>query len=145
MSALKDCDFLSTIKHRSSIPGGTCTFDVPDYGYWLHLPHQEREEALEAWITKLRPICDSVGELLWLTRESSKPTETVAEGGLYQHTLPRTEQYNLVRVLLPSRHGLFPEISASQHRFVVRFVQWRGVNERPVQMMQPVTFQLALA
>jgi cell division protein ZapD len=145
MSAVKDCDFLSTIKHRSAIPGGTCTFDVPDYGYWLNLPHEEREVALEEWIAKMRPVCDSVGELLWLTRETSKPAENVAAGGLYQHTLPRNEQFNLVRIMLPSRYGIFPEISASQHRFVVRFVQWRGVNERPAQVTENVTFQLALA
>lgn len=145
MGALRDCDFLSTIKHRSAIPGGTCTFDVPDYGYWLHLPHDEREGTLEEWIAKLRPVCDSIGELLWLTRETSKPTETAAEGGLYQHTLPRNEQFSLVRILLPARYGIFPEVSASQHRFVVRFVQWRGVNERPVQAAQNVKFQLALA
>ncbi|HEU4620469.1 MAG TPA: cell division protein ZapD, partial [Gammaproteobacteria bacterium] len=106
MNPLKECEFLSTIKHRSAIPGGTCMFDVPDYGYWLHLPHKEREKTLDEWIAKLRPICDAVNELLWLTRETSRPTEIVAEGGLYQHTLPRTEQFNLVRILLRGQHGI---------------------------------------
>ena len=38
---------------------------------------------------------------------------------------------SLVRVMLPSNTGLFPEISAGQHRFTVRFVRWRGVDARP--------------
>jgi cell division protein ZapD len=145
VNALKDCEFLTTIKHRSAIPGGTCMFDVPDYGYWLHLPHKERQAALREWIDKLRPISDAVSELLWLTRETSSPAETVAEGGLYQHNLPRNEQFNLVRIILPAHRGFFPEISAGQHRFIVRFVRWRGVQERPTPATQDVRFMLGLA
>ncbi|HEX5419857.1 MAG TPA: cell division protein ZapD [Gammaproteobacteria bacterium] len=145
MNPLKECEFLSTIKHRSSIPGGTCVFDLPDYGYWLHLPHKERQSTLEQWVDKLRPVCDGIGELLWLTRETSQPTETTAAGGMYQQNLPRTEQFSLVRILLPARRGIFPEISAGQHRFTVRFVRWRGVDSRPNQASQDVQFLLALA
>ncbi len=145
MNSLKECEFLSAIKHRSAIPGGTCVFDVPDYGYWLHLPHKDRAQTLDEWINRLRPICDAIGELLWLTRETSQPTETIAAGGLYQHTLPRTEQFNLVRIILPARLGVYPEISAGQHRFIVRFVRWQGVDSRPSQASQDVKFLLALA
>ena len=28
LQPLKDCEFLSSIKHRSAIPGGTCEFDL---------------------------------------------------------------------------------------------------------------------
>jgi cell division protein ZapD len=51
---------------------------------------------------------------------------------------------NLVRVLMPSSAGLFPEISAGQHRFTVRFVRWRGVAARAAQVNQDVRFLLAL-
>ena len=67
--------------------------------------------------------------------------ERVAPGGLYQHAFDRSDQVNLVRVLLPSTAGLFPEISAGQHRFTVRFVRWRGVDARPVQVTQDVRFR----
>lgn len=144
MNPLKESDFLSTIRHRSAIPGGTCVFDLPDYGYWLHLPYPERARQLEEWVDKLRPICDPVSELLWLTREASPPTYRVASGGLYQYNLPRTEHFNLVRVLVPANGGMFPEISAGQHRFTVRFVQWQGVDNRPTQVAQDVRFLLAL-
>jgi cell division protein ZapD len=49
-----------------------------------------------------------------------------------------------VRVLVPVGGGLFPEISAGQHRFTVRFVRWRGVDARPVQVNQDVRFELAI-
>jgi cell division protein ZapD len=144
VNPLKECDFLNTIRHRSAIPGGTCMFDLPDYGYWLHLPAAERRRQLDDWMSRIRPICEAVAEVLWLTREANEPTEQVASGGLFQHSFDRTEQVSLVRVLMPANSGLFPEISAGQHRFTVRFVRWRGVDARPAQINQDVRFQLAI-
>lgn len=141
---LKECEFLSTIRHRSAIPGGTCMFDLPDYGYWLNLPAAERTQQLEAWTDHLRPVCEAVTEALWLTRETNEPMEQVAPGGLFQHGFDRTEQVSLVRVLLPANGGVFPEISAGQHRFSIRFVRWRGVDARPVQISQDVRFELSI-
>lgn len=141
---LKECDFLSTIRHRSAIPGGTCVFDLPDYGYWLHLPEGERRTQLAHWTDLLKPLCEAVAEVLWLTREATDASERTAAGGLYQHSFERNEQPSLVRVLLPASAGIFPEISAGQHRFTVRFVQWRGVDARPVQVTQDVRFLLAI-
>lgn len=144
MATLKENEFLSTIKHRSAIPGGTCTFDLPDYGYWLNRPEHERREQLTGWLDQLRPLCDGVGEVLWLNREANEPATCIASGGLYQHSLNRNEQFNLVRVLLPADTDLFPEISAGQHRFTVRFARWRGVEQRPTLISEDVEFRLAL-
>ena len=33
LQPLKDSEFLSAIKHRSAIPGGTCEFDLPEYSH----------------------------------------------------------------------------------------------------------------
>jgi cell division protein ZapD len=144
LNPLKECEFLNTIRHRNAIPGGTCTFDLPDYGFWLNLPGAERRRQLEIWIGKLKPLCDAVAEVLWLTREATEAVEMVAAAGFYQHNFDRSEQTNLVRVLLPASVGVYPEISAGQHRFTVRFLRWRGVDERPLQVNQDVRFQLAL-
>ncbi|HEX6996731.1 MAG TPA: cell division protein ZapD [Gammaproteobacteria bacterium] len=144
LNPLKECDFLTTVRHRSAIPGGTCMFDVPDYGYWLHLPAEVRGQHLREWANHVKPLCEAVSEVLWLTREGTEPVERVAAGGLYHHNLGRDEQANLVRVLLPANAGIFPEVSAGQHRFTVRFVRWRGVETRPVQVTEDVRFLLSL-
>jgi cell division protein ZapD len=144
INPLKECEFLNTIRHRSAIPGGTCMFDLPDYGFWLHQPDAERRRQLEVWIGKLKPLCDAVAEVLWLTREATEAAEYAAPGGLYQHNFDRSEHTNLVRVLLPANAGIYPEISAGQHRFTVRFLRWRSVDERPLQVGQDVKFLLAL-
>lgn len=145
MNSLKECEFLNTIKHRSSIPGGTCVFDLPDYGYWLSLSHAERVEQFERWMHLLEPICEAVTELLWLTREATEPVERVAAAGLYQHQTERQAQISLARVAIPSDLNLYPEISAGRHRVTVRFVRWNGVDVRPTQAADDVRFLLALS
>jgi cell division protein ZapD len=144
MNPLKECDFLTTIRQRSAIPGGTCTFDLPDYGYWLNLPSAERRIQLDEWTERLKPLCEAVAEVLWLTREATEPEPFTASGGLYHHSFDRNEQVSLVRVLLPADAGIYPEISAGQHRFTVRFVRWRGVAARPTPVAQDVRFLLAV-
>ncbi len=141
---LKECEFLTTIKHRSSIPGGTCMFDLPDYGYWLSLPHSERSAHLSHWLEQLKPLCDSIDEVLWLVRESNEPVERTASQGLYIHHLDRNELHNLVRVEVPRTARIFPEISAGQHRFTIRFLAWQDVDTRPRPVNRDIVFSLAL-
>jgi cell division protein ZapD len=144
MTSAKECEFLNMIKHRSSIPGGTCMFDLPDYAYWLRLPVADRMNQLEEWTRGLRPVCDSVSEVLWLTRQASEPMPQTATSGMYQHSMDRSEQPSLVRVIVSSDVGAFPEISAGKHRFTVRFVTWEGIDSRPKQIAEDIPFRLAL-
>src|SRR5581483_2053687 len=69
LQPLRDSEFLSAIKHRSAIPGGTCEFDLPDYYYWLSQPDEPRIRTFNQWLAMLRPMCDAIAELLWLTRQ----------------------------------------------------------------------------
>ena len=144
IAPLKECDFLNNIKHRSSIPGGTCMFDLPDYAYWLRLPYEERLKQFQAWLEIIRPICDAVIQVLWLIREANEPDEQLAVQGMYQHDMESGAEPNLVRVLLAAEEGFYPEISAGKHRFTVRFVKWQGTKERPAQVERDVRFLLAL-
>jgi cell division protein ZapD len=143
LSELRDNQFLNKIRQRG-MPGGTCSFDLPLYGYWLHRPERERARQLADWLTQVKPLCDAVTRVLWLTRESTEAVECTAAGGLYQHTLGKSDQVNLVRVLLPAKANMFPEISAGPHRFTVRFAQWRGASDHPRQVAEDVRFLLAV-
>ena len=143
LAELRENEFLNKIRQRG-MAGGTCSFDLPHYGYWLHRPERERAAQLATWLSQLKPLCDAVTRVLWLTRESTEPVECVATGGLYQHSLGKSEQVSLIRVLLPSKADMFPEISAGPHRFTVRFAQWRGATESARQVAEDVHFALAL-
>ncbi len=144
LQELKDSDFLNAIKHRSTIPGGTCEFDLPIYSHWLNQPFEKRQEDLSVWTESIRPVCDAVSEVLWLIRESAQPEEKKAINGMFQHSMQKDSSCRLLRVTLPSESGLYPEISGSQHRFTIRFLEWSGIQKRAVQTGHDVSFLLSI-
>lgn len=144
LQPLKDCEFLNAIKHRSAIPGGTCEFDLPEYSHWLRQPFDRRQQDMEVWLASIRPVCDAVTELLWLIRESAQPSEKMAINGMYQHNMQKDGNCHLLRVSLAGGNSLFPEISGSQHRFTVRFLEWSTIDSRAVQTGHDVPFQLSV-
>lgn len=144
LQPLKDCEFLNAIKHRSAIPGGTCEFDLPEYSHWLRQPFERRQQDIEKWTSAIRPICDAVCEVMWLIRESAQASEKLAINGMYQHNMQKDANVRLLRVSLPGETMLFPEISGSQHRFTVRFLEWSTIDSRAVQTGHDVTFYLSI-
>jgi len=144
MAPLRDSEFLSAVKHRSTIPGGTCDFDLPEYSYWLHRPGGARTAEFNGWLAIIRPLCDAVSELLWLTRENARPRNEVAAGGAYQIQFDRETPCQLVRIALDPRSDLYPEISGNQHRCTVHFLRWSDPSGHPQQVEADVPFVLTL-
>lgn len=142
LQPLRDSAFLNGIKHRSGIPGGTCEFDLPDYLYWLSEPDEARMQAFNQWLGVLRPLCDAVAELLWLTRQFGRTRQECARGGTFTITFERDNPLQLLRIVLPAARGVYPEISGSHHRCSLRFLAWKGLSERAGQTSEDVPFQL---
>jgi cell division protein ZapD len=142
MAPLRDSEFLSAIKHRIAIPGGTCDFDLPDYSYWLNRPADIRAAEFNSWLALIRPLCDSIVELLWITRQNAKRKSELAHGGIFQLQFDRENPCQLVRVTLPPEMDMFPEISGSQHRCTIRFLNWLDATRRPVHVETDVPFLL---
>ena len=142
LQPLKESDFLNAIKHRSSIPGGTCEFDLPDYLFWLSQPDEVRARAFNQWLAVLRPLCDAVSELIWLTRQNGRTRQETALGGSFTITFERENPLQLLRIALPASMGLYPEVSGSHHRCNVRFLSWKGLSERPTQGDGDIKFLL---
>jgi cell division protein ZapD len=142
LQPLKDSDFLNAVKHRSSIPGGTCEFDLPDYLFWLSQSEESRIRAFNHWLAMLRPLCDAVSELIWLTRQNGRTRQETAQGGNFTITFERENPLQLLRIALPASMGLYPEVSGSHHRCNVRFLAWKAVTERASQADADVKFLL---
>jgi cell division protein ZapD len=143
LQPLRDSEFLSAIKHRSAIPGGTCEFDLPDYYYWLSQPDEARVQTFNEWLGMLRPLCDAIAELLWLTRANGRARQEVAKGGSFHITFDRDTPIQLMRISLPKAAGLYPEISGSHYRSSLRFLAWKGLAARPTQAEGDVPFILS--
>jgi cell division protein ZapD len=143
LQPLRDSEFLSAIKHRSAIPGGTCEFDLPDYYFWLSQPDETRVQTFNEWLGLLRPLCDAIAELLWLTRANGRARHETAKGGSFHITFDRDTPIQLLRISLPKATGLYPEISGSHYRCSLRFLTWNGLTARPTQSESDVPFVLS--
>ena len=143
LQPLRHSEFLNSVKHRTAIPGGTCEFDLPDYYFWLSQPDELRMRAFSQWLALLRPLCDAIAELLWLTRQNGRTRDEVANGGTFNINFDRDHPLQLLRISLPASAGLYPEISGSHYRCNVRFLTWNGLATRPTQTEGDVPFTLS--
>lgn len=142
---LRDSEFLNSIRHRSSIPGGTCAFDIPEYSHWLRQNYERRSNDINTWLQIVQPLCDAVAGLLWLVRNSRQAKRHVATRGVYQHSMSReNSSAALIRLVLPAASSLYPEISGGQHRFTVRLMKWNPDESRPTQTSDDIEFELTV-
>jgi cell division protein ZapD len=145
LQPIRDSEFLNAIKLRSTIPGGTCEFDLPEYFCWLNQPAESRMHAFGEWLGLLRPLCDAIAELLWLTRQAGRSRREIAKGGVFMIGFDRDAPAQLLRIALPTEESLYPEISGGgQHRCNVRFLKWNGLNARPAPIEEDVPFTLTI-
>lgn len=137
----REDDFLKGVAQRSSIPGGACSFDLPQYHQWLVQPPERRRARLDHWLADLRPAETAIRLLLSLARGSALPREVTAPGGFYQESLDPQAAAQLVRVGLSAGLNLYPEISGHKNRFTVRFkvIEGRG---KATQSPDDVAFRL---
>ncbi len=142
-SHLKNNDFISSIRQRAVIPGGTCDFDLPEYHYWLAQPFQDRNKLLTEWIAPFDIVQEGVTQALELIRESTPYTQQSAIKGFYDQNLDPSQPNQLIRIGIAIDKKLFPECSAGKHRFSIRFLEQTDPNTKPKQTSTDLNFQLA--
>ncbi|HDP88534.1 MAG TPA: cell division protein ZapD [Thioalkalivibrio sp.] len=140
---LKDNDFVNALRQRSSIPGGTCDFDLPAYHHWLSRPVEVRRRQFEQWIAPFREVQEAIDLVLSLIRNSTTAHAELARMGFYQQNLDLSQPYQMIRVELPANVSWFPEISAGKHRFTIRFLSQPDLDNRARQLQQDIEFRLA--
>ncbi len=138
---IRNNEFLSSIKQRNHIAGGSCDFDLPAYHFWLRQPEEKRVLDMQNWMKPFDPIQQSVNLILRLIRDSAQTSQEVAESGFFQKSLDPSTACQMIRVTLDSSIPCFAEISGGKHRFTVRFMQ-TAFNERPSQTDQDIPFTL---
>jgi len=140
---LRDHEWLTTVRSRTIIPGGTCEFDLPSYHAWAHRPAEHRRHDLDSWVAPLLPLYDCITLVLRLLRESGQHAQHVASAGSYQQMLGG-KSYQMLQVRLPISLGAIPEISANKYMIWVRFTTQDGSDLRPKPYEADVPFELVL-
>ncbi len=139
---LRDDDFITSIRQRSSIPGGSCEFDLPAYHLWLEGSTTQRFNDQKRWFATLDPIRQAIELLLKMIRGSSEPRSLISENGGYQKQMEGGHPYQMIRVMLEQDSPYYAEISGSKHRFTLRFMH--PTNKRPEIARQTIHFKLAI-
>ncbi|MGL5948079.1 MAG: cell division protein ZapD [Aeromonas sp.] len=125
-SQLKEDRLLIAIRQRFSIPGGLCTFDLPQLHHWLKRPALERAPQVQGWLADIKPLMQAISLVLKLWRECSAFNPCQANGGIYQNS---ANQAHLVRAKVPMEHAYHPTLSGHKNRFVLRFI---STSDAPV-------------
>lgn len=136
-------EWLTSIRSRIGIPGGTCEFDLPAYYAWQQRSPERRRNDLSRWIDTLVPLAEALNVLLRLLRDSGVPHKVVAQAGQYQQSLPQGRSYQLLRLRVEAAPELVPEITG--HRLLVSVRMMRADADGRLKL-QPVDvgFDLAL-
>ena len=142
LSRLRKDEFIASLLHRHTLPGGKAEFDLPKYKFFLEGNKTIVGKKINAWIDIIRPLSEGIDKLMWIIRESSEPIATVAVGGQYNHQIERRTQISLVRIFLKNKK-IFPEISGGRHLIAVRFFE--NIGEDNYQQYQDnVDFKISL-
>jgi cell division protein ZapD len=140
---LRDNEFLSSIRQRSTIAGGTCDFDLPAYHYWLeHSSNEAQKQQLLLWIEQLSSVRSAIDIALKLIRNSTGFRDLSAVSGFYQQSLDNNHSHQLIRVKIPKEAVCYPEISGGKHRFTVRFMHF-DIEQRAKQISNDIEFSLS--
>ncbi|MGR8940207.1 MAG: cell division protein ZapD [Gammaproteobacteria bacterium] len=138
-----ESDLFQSIAQRSSIPGGTCSFDLPEFHYWLEQEESIRLKNLQQWSAPFNDIRNAIDLILNLIRNSGHETEEIASAGFFQISLDRSQPYQLLKVSLDKSLQYFAEISGGKHRCTIRFMVPSEDEKRPLQSNDDVRFSLA--
>jgi cell division protein ZapD len=139
---LADNEWLTSIRSRAIIPGGTCRFDLPSYYAWQQLPVEQRRADIAKWIMPMLALRDATAIVLRLARESGQSAKVMAVQGSYQQMLSgRT--YHLMQVRVPVEARVIPEASANKYMLWVRFTT-QGGDLRPRAVDNDIPFELTL-
>jgi cell division protein ZapD len=138
---IRDHEFLKGIASRSSLPGGSCDFDLPLYFHWLRKPLESRQSELSQWIATVQPLREAVELLLSLIRGSNTARSEIAQNGIFNKSLDGNVIIQMIRITLPHEANLYPEVSGSKHRFNIRFMETMQLDH-PQQTSSHVNFKL---
>lgn len=139
---IADNDLFQSIAQRSSIPGGTCSFDLPEFHFWLTQDDAVSFEDLTQWSQPFIAIFEAIVLILNLIRNSHTTTEELAPSGFFQITLDSNLPQQLLSVEIQKNQPYFVEISGGKHRCTIRFMQPSHGNQRPKQCLENVPFIL---
>ena len=142
-ASVMESGLFQSISQRSTIPGGSCSFDLPAFHYWLEQDQAVQQKDFEQWTLPFADIRIAIDLILGFIRQSSMPKQEIAQAGFFQLALDQTHPVQLLRVGVPASVHCFAEISGGKHRFSIRFLKPSTDENRPAQTHDDISFTLS--
>ncbi|MGR8946888.1 MAG: cell division protein ZapD [Gammaproteobacteria bacterium] len=141
-ATIRNDELVNQFRQRVTIPGGTCSFDLPSFHHWLQREPTARADALRRWGEDLQIVSTAVNKILNLVRSSTPGISVVGANGFYQSKIETNYECQLIRITVSNELEVFPEISGGKHRFTVRFMTQTETSARPEQVTRDIPFDL---
>ena len=139
---ITDNEWLTALRNRVAIPGGTCCFDLPADHAWQQQSADVRRSDILRWAEVFQPMNASVNLLLSLMRDTGTTQRMMAMGGQFQQSLAQGK-FQLMRVAIDPALGFIPEISGNRLMIWVRMMRQDG-DGRLQHSTDDVPFEMAL-
>lgn len=139
--SLRDNEWLSSLRGRLAIPGGTSQVDIPSYFTWQLKSEHTRRASIEQWTQPFLPLHRALRLILGMLRSAGDVVDHVAHEGNYQEMLSG-KSFQLLRVWVAAGEGVFPEMSANKYVIWVRFALQDNEN-KPLSVSKDIPFKLA--
>ncbi len=140
-SKLKDDRFLSSIRQRFSIPGATCSFDLPNLHFWLKQPEEKVQGDIKRWISEFSLIHQAIDITLSFLRERGRFENIVAAKGFYQGVAD--DKNDLIRIHCACDGNYYPTLSGNKYRYAIRFMFFEPDESGKVAVDHDAEFRLA--
>ena len=138
---LKEDRFLASIRQRFTIPGGTCSFDLPNLHYWLQQANNDKIRQVQTWMQELASIKEAIEITLSFLRERGRFVQYDAEKGFYQGVAE--DKNELIRVFSATDQGYYPMLSGNKYRYAIRFTLFTPTVQGSSSVDTVVPFKLA--
>lgn len=140
--SVSDNEWLSSLRNRQAIPGGTCNFDLPAYYSWQHRSPEVRKEDIARWTASIQPLSKCIHLLLKLLRDGGTRQRVVAPNGQLQQSLPQGK-FQLMRVFVHPHANLVPEISGNRMMVWIRMMK-QDSDCRLTNFTEDASFEIEL-
>lgn len=138
---LREDKFLASIRQRFAIPGGACSFDLPNLHFWLNQPAEARQQDIADWLSSLTVLEDAIAISLSFLRERGNFQALEATNGFYQGVAE--DKNELLRIRCQVDQGYFPTVSGNKYRYALRFMWFSPQAGQGPSVDQDISFSLA--
>lgn len=138
---LRSNEWLSSLRGRLVVPGGYSPVDMPSFYGWQMQSIEKRQADLKAWSAYFMPLFNALDLLLRILRGAGDITDQHAVEGCYQEMLGG-KSFQLLRVWVEAKYGVFPEMSANKYVILVRFSR-QDHEHKPMTVRDSLPFKIA--